>query len=630
MIDDNISFDLPKNRSNVIKVIGVGGGGGNAVGYMYNTGLRDVDFVVCNTDAQALQQCPVPNKIQLGVVLTEGLGAGANPEIGRKSVEESMQEIEEVLKINTKMIFLTAGMGGGTGTGAAPVIAKMASDLGILTVAVVTVPFKYEGRTRLEQAKIGVEKLRNHVDSLIIVNNTKLRDVYGNVSYKIGFEKADEVLAMAVKGISQVITKHYGMNIDLKDVSTVLSKSGTAIMGSAEASGEGRALKVIKSALDSPLLNDNKITGAKNVLLSFISGEDAITLDEMDEISNYVVSEAGGDVNIIQGVGDDLNLGDKIGVTVIATGFSREQQDVQIEKEPVRKVHDLIDDKSDNKGNTIHTKSVVPSENTERIKIKSEDKRIIHVLEEEDYHKNNLDDGDDLSKQSNINSTERIIKEENKKTSYKYLDKDDFGGDSIDSGTVTSKVSNEVYFDEIENFNNLSNGDENKTTEKKRIFKLEDVEEEKIYSKSNHIDIRNISSDNEIFRDGSKKFHLDAYSELENKIMHSKPKNAIKNEIELEKQKMTSRREGIPLVKKNKIIEGRTEKLSSFNKNNNFLSRIPTTDEMYDQPAYKRAGLDITSSPSNDNNISKYSLGRKDDNDSSIKPDNSFLHGNVD
>lgn len=337
----NITFDLPKNQSNVIKVIGVGGGGSNAINHMFRQGIIGVDFVVCNTDSQALQTSPVPNKIQLGVNLTEGLGAGAKPEIGQQAALESIEEIEKMLDANTKMVFITAGMGGGTGTGAAPVIAQLAKERGILTVGIVTIPFQFEGKNRSEQAMEGVERLRKQVDSLIVINNNKLREVYGNLGFKAGFSKADEVLATASKGIAEVITNHLTMNIDLKDAKTVLSDSGTAIMGSYVASGSDRAKIAIQSALDSPLLNDNKITGAKNVLLLITFGSDEITIDEISEINEYIQNEAGHNANIIMGIGEDEKLEDSISVTVIATGFNIEQQKEIINAEPQKIIHSL-------------------------------------------------------------------------------------------------------------------------------------------------------------------------------------------------------------------------------------------------------------------------------------------------
>ena len=343
-MDTNFSFDLPKNKSNVMKVMGVGGGGSNAVNYMYRQGIKGVDFIVCNTDSQALEESPVPNKIQLGVNLTEGLGAGANPEIGKLAALESYEELKNLLETQTKMLFITAGMGGGTGTGAAPIIAEMAKEFDILTVGIVTIPFNFEGKNRELQAIKGLEKLKKSVDSLIIINNNKLREVYGNLGFKEGFSKADEVLATAAKGVAQVITHHYTQNIDLKDAKTVLSNSGTAIMGSSTASGSNRANEAVIKALDSPLLNDNKIEGSKNVLLLIVSGSDEITIDEIGEINEHIQNETGNSANIIMGVGEDLELGNNISVTVIATGFGDEKQNSLVNSETKKVIYTLDED----------------------------------------------------------------------------------------------------------------------------------------------------------------------------------------------------------------------------------------------------------------------------------------------
>ena len=343
-IDTNFSFDLPKNKSNVMKVMGVGGGGSNAVNHMYKQGIKGVDFVVCNTDSQALEESPVPNKIQLGVNLTEGLGAGANPEIGKLAALESYEELKNLLETQTKMLFITAGMGGGTGTGAAPIIAEMAKEFDILTVGIVTIPFNFEGKNRELQAVKGLEKLKRSVDSLIIINNNKLREVYGNLGFKEGFSKADEVLATAARGVAQVITHHYTQNIDLKDAKTVLSNSGTAIMGSSITSGSNRANEAVIKALDSPLLNDNKIEGSKNVLLLIVSGVEEITIDEIGEINEYIQKETGNSANIIMGVGEDLELGNNISVTVIATGFGDEKQNSLVSSETKKVIYTLDQD----------------------------------------------------------------------------------------------------------------------------------------------------------------------------------------------------------------------------------------------------------------------------------------------
>ncbi len=320
------SFDLPKGNSAIIKVIGVGGGGNNALKHMYEKGIYGVDFVICNTDAQTLDNNPVSNKVQLGVTMTEGLGAGADPEVGEKAAIESIDDIKASMGQNTKMVFITAGMGGGTGTGAAPVIAKVAKEMGILTVGIVTVPFSFEGKRRLDQANLGLEKLRNNVDSLIVINNDKLRQQFGNLGFKQGFSKADEVLTNAAKGMAEVITGYFDVNIDFRDAKSVLANSGTALMSTGVATGEKKAEEAVKKALDSPLLNDNKITGAKNVLLLIRSGVSEVTMDEIGVIMDYIQKEAGNTADIIFGVGTDEELGDAVSVLVIATGFSNEDK----------------------------------------------------------------------------------------------------------------------------------------------------------------------------------------------------------------------------------------------------------------------------------------------------------------
>ena len=320
------SFDLPKGNSSIIKVIGVGGGGNNALKHMYERGIHGVDFVICNTDSQTLDNNPVANKVQLGVTITEGLGAGADPEVGEKAAIESIEDIKASMGQNTKMVFITAGMGGGTGTGAAPVIAKVAKDMGILTVGIVTVPFSFEGKRRLEQADLGLEKLRNNVDSLIVINNDKLRQQYGNLGFKSGFSKADEVLTNAAKGMAEVITGYFDVNIDFRDAKSVLQNSGTALMSNGVASGENKAEEAVKKALDSPLLNDNKITGARNVLLLIRSGSEEVTMDEIGVIMDHIQKEAGNTADIIFGVGTDEELGDAVSVLVIATGFAKDHQ----------------------------------------------------------------------------------------------------------------------------------------------------------------------------------------------------------------------------------------------------------------------------------------------------------------
>ncbi|MDQ1772149.1 cell division protein FtsZ [Labilibaculum euxinus] len=321
MTEDLIDFSLQENESSIIKVIGVGGGGGNAVNYMYKQGIKDVDFVICNTDAQALETSEIPVKIQLGESLTEGRGAGNKPERGEQSAIENLEDIIEVLADNTKMVFITAGMGGGTGTGAAPVIAKAAKEMGILTVGIVTIPFRFEGRQRLHQAIEGINKLKENVDSLLVINNEKLSEIYGDLKLSTAFSKADDVLATAAKGIAEIITLHGYINVDFEDVKTVMTDSGVAVMGSASAEGEDRAVNAIREALTSPLLNSNDVRGARNILLNISSGQEEVTMDEVGQITDYVQEAVGDSASIIWGTGQDLVLGNKVSVTIIATGF---------------------------------------------------------------------------------------------------------------------------------------------------------------------------------------------------------------------------------------------------------------------------------------------------------------------
>jgi len=320
-MEDLIPFDLPMEKSSIIKVIGVGGGGSNAVNFMFQQGITDVDFIVCNTDQQALANSPVPIKIHLGQTLTEGLGAGNQPEKGKEAAIENLDDVTRVLENNTKMVFITAGMGGGTGTGAAPVIAKAAKDLGILTVGIITIPFRFEGKRRIEQAVKGVQEINKFVDSLLVINNERLREIYGDLGVTEAFTKADNVLSIAAKGIAEIITKKGHVNVDFADVKTVMTESGVAVMGSGMAEGEDRALNAINAALDSPLLNNNDITGAQNILLNISFGEEDVTMDEIFEITNFVQDSAGNTADLIWGYNQEITLGKKISVTVIATGF---------------------------------------------------------------------------------------------------------------------------------------------------------------------------------------------------------------------------------------------------------------------------------------------------------------------
>lgn len=354
-------FDLPKNHKSIIKVIGVGGGGSNAVNHMFNQGIKDVEFVVVNTDAQALKSSPVPIRLQLGANLTEGLGAGANPERGRNAALESKEEIRELLSDNTKMVFITAGMGGGTGTGAAPVIAKIAKDLDILTVGIVTAPFMFEGRKKMTSAQLGIEALRENCDTVLVILNDKLREVYGNLAIRSAFAKADNVLTTAAKSIAEIITVHQDVNVDFEDVKTVMKDAGAAVMGSAIEEGEGRAIKAAEKAIASPLLNNVDIKGAQKILLSIMSGEEEeLSMDELSEITEYIQERAGEEAEVIFGQGIDLELGKAIRVTVIATGFEMDSlkgAEKTIPNEAEKKIEVTEQTEDENVKKVIHLES---------------------------------------------------------------------------------------------------------------------------------------------------------------------------------------------------------------------------------------------------------------------------------
>lgn len=362
-----MEFDLPKGNTSIIKVIGVGGGGSNAVNHMYNQGIKGVDFIVCNTDRQALDISPVPLKIQLGPSLTEGRGAGSIPEIGRNAAVENIEEIRELLANGTKMVFVTAGMGGGTGTGAAPVIAHVAKQLGILTVGIVTVPFSFEGRKRRQQAELGLEQMRENVDTLLVINNERLREISGNLSLVNAFSKADNVLSTAAKGIAEVISVTGAINVDFNDVNTVMKDSGVAIMGSAAAEGDDRAIVAVREALNSPLLNDNNIQGANYVLLNITYGDSDVTMDEISEITDYIQEEAGSTADVIWGHGYDATLGAKLSVTLIATGFNSSPV-TGFEKAPERTVRTLEEEPR----NEIKAPLTSPTQVVEKAEISEE------------------------------------------------------------------------------------------------------------------------------------------------------------------------------------------------------------------------------------------------------------------
>ncbi len=641
----SISFDLPKNQSNVIKVIGVGGGGSNAINHMFKQGIKGVDFIVCNTDSQALQNSAVPNKIQLGVHLTEGLGAGANPDVGQQSAIESISDIEKMLDQNTKMVFITAGMGGGTGTGAAPVIAQLAKERDILTVGIVTLPFVFEGKVRQEQALIGIEKLRKQVDSLIVINNNKLREVYGNLGFKAGFSKADEVLATASRGIAEVITHHYTQNIDLRDAKTVLSNSGTAIMGSAIAEGTTRAKDAIISALDSPLLNDNKITGAKNVLLLIVSGTNEITLDEIGEINDHIQSEAGFNANIIMGVGEDESLGDAIAVTVIATGFDLEQQNEIVNSEPKKIIHALEDEQK-----ITHnlSNSTVPAFDLNAETPGATEERIVfELLEEEAPVVAEVAEPVVAAYEPITNENDLIVMSEfikNLDVTFEIvspINDIDFTFTTPEAHAIEMAQPKAVQIEEQATFSfdlPLFTS-EPVVNENKVVFELTDNEIKDI----NVVDPIQFVPITEVAENGVIRHSLEEYMETEHDFAAAattqKVAEVVPEELNITMKEMeestinASEFESISPMEMTieetlrARADERRRKLKEFNyKFHNNVSKI---DEYEKEPAYKRLGVELSTNQTAANN-SRISVGTDSNNDLQLRSNNSYLHDNVD
>ena len=634
-LDLGISFDLPKNQSNVIKAIGVGGGGSNAINHMYRQGIKGVDFVICNTDAQALNNSGVPNKIQLGVNLTEGLGAGANPEVGEKAALESAEDIMAMLNVNTKMVFITAGMGGGTGTGAAPIIAQMAREMNILTVGIVTTPFSFEGKLRNDQAQAGIEKLRNHVDSLIIINNNKLREVYGNLGFKAGFSKADEVLSTASKGIAEVITHHYTQNIDLKDAKTVLSNSGTAIMGAASSSGTNRANDAITKALDSPLLNDNRITGAKNVLLLIVSGNEEITIDEIGEINDYIQEQAGYGANIIMGVGEDPELFDSISVTVIATGFNVDQQNEISNTEPEKIVHEL---EGDNLFSHVFEINETNDTIDKEAEIENRD-RIIHVLEEETEIdiQNEINPEEDFENKLELDSEEEVSEEK----IVHILDEveeveEDLNFDIEDeTSSLHSSEKNQIDInsfeddsnEEIEKFEDdyeaESSSIEWSLFDEKGKNNISEVEFQESELEKNEI----IDNDDNFNNENEENHLFENVIEIESKMNSSEiDTTTIEAVDESQKDFQDPFNSSVSDFQKQRSAERRL-RMKEFNYKFN-KSKI---DDIENEPAYKRRGVELENKNySEDNEISRTSITLDENDDMKIRKNNSFLHDNVD
>lgn len=626
------SFDLPKGNSSIIKVIGVGGGGNNALKHMYEKGIHGVDFVICNTDAQTLDNNPVANKVQLGTSITEGLGAGADPEVGEKSAIESIEDIKAAMGQNTKMVFITAGMGGGTGTGAAPVIAKVAKDMGILTVGIVTVPFSFEGKRRLEQAENGLDKLRNNVDSLIVINNDKLRQQFGNLGFKQGFSKADEVLTNAAKGMAEVITGYFDVNIDFRDAKSVLQNSGTALMSTGIASGENKAEEAVRKALDSPLLNDNKITGAKNVLLLIRSGAEEVTMDEIGVIMDHIQKEAGNTADIIFGVGADEELGDAVSVLVIATGFSNDNKKFA---GPTEKIRISLNDSFEAPKNSP---------------FKTREERESATETTHDFGGKNLfrldDEDHDIS--FNVKSTEKkmIIEEEQPRTEIKFFDKEEDTVNTPEQNWRNEEGGEEEYSlfsidEEHDDPNDLeiqsfSFDFENKKDEPQSGTPFtSSFSEEKPVEFSFFVNEPVRNEPNTDFGQPKAEFNTPtnaAVAEPAQKIetfyqKQEEPKAEIKPAFENKTETPKTEESEFTFVNKTidqeRVIE-RRNKLKEFNSR---YQSFDSTSEFESIPAFKRKNISIDGNNASDQNINTY---LSDNNGSMQIRENRFLNKDVD
>ncbi len=635
--DNNISFDLPKSQSNTIKVIGVGGGGSNAVNHMFQQSIRGVDFVICNTDAQALDNSGIPNKVQLGIELTSGLGAGANPEVGKKAAEESLQEIQQMLSTQTKMVFITAGMGGGTGTGAAPIIAKLAKDMNILTVGIVTMPFQFEGKSRMQQAQKGIEMLRDTVDSLIVINNNKLREVYGNLGFKAGFSKADEVLSTAAKGIAEVITHHYKQNIDLNDAKRVLSNSGTAIMGSSKESGSDRAQVAIKKALDSPLLNDNKITGAQNVLLLIVSGMNEVTIDEIAEINEFIQDEAGHEANIIMGVGEDENLEDAISITVVATGFAADQQNEIANLETTRVVHVLESEQKASYNFEAPKNNITPEPKQVTPKVVE---KIIHNLFEEEVEFEQVKPQAEIVELMDLEVVgAEVVHPPNTEVLEESVEEEVLTFDFPEEDIVINEIVSEPKKEELEEVVNVFDFEvvDHKVIEPEAkaptvIFNLEeDVQ-------TQFTDIAPTISNSSVLDTGSFKRSLSTPEDQDEDLQIVLKKQEPVLELEQDQDadiianmEVDGHREISPLnmtiTELKTTADQRKSKLKKFNYN--FRNANQNIEDIEREPAYKRQGVELNNRPG-ESNKTRLTVSSDENDEIQLRSNNSFLHDNVD
>lgn len=604
-----LNFDEPaKTKFNsIIKVIGVGGGGSNAVNHMYKLGISGVDFIVCNTDKQALEVSPIPHKVQLGAALTEGLGAGALPEVGKNAALESIEDIQNILSSNTKMVFVTAGMGGGTGTGAAPVIARVAKELGILTVGIVTIPFGFEGKKRKMQAEAGIEELKQNVDTLIIISNDKLREIHGNLKLAEAFSRADDVLTIAAKSIAEVIDYTLHINLDFNDIRTVMNNSGVAIMGSALASGENRAINAVEQALASPLLNDNNIKGARYVLLNITSGTEELTMDELGEINDYIQEAAGLTAEIIQGVGSDPNLAENIKVTIIATGFKSEglaassvnrQPEVKkislIDETPVAEVKPVETPKAEEIKPAVIENEVKPLYAEPFLKTVSP---VINEVKVEETPATKIEEEITLRVEETIaNNSEEIMAVQLNATEL-----------NAEVAEETENI-NEVTF-EITNNDILSTSDDNS---KNVVYRLEE----------------DITLSQEI----KEEISLQPQQDIVFNKVEEKPQNIIHDlNASIEKTEEPKVEESNQISATEEYFKRTQERIQKLKDLSFKLKSGRVLSDLENEPAYVRRGVNLDNvEHSSNNNISRYTLGENEDKKGEIKPNNPFLHDNVD
>ncbi len=622
-----MKFNMPKDQSSIIKVIGVGGGGSNAVNHMYNQGIKGVDFIVCNTDAQALDISPVPVKIQLGESLTEGRGAGSIPDVGKNAAIENIDDIKEILANNTKMVFVTAGMGGGTGTGAAPVIAKAAKDLGILTVGIVTVPFSFEGRKRKGQAELGIDAIRDAVDTLLIINNDRLREMFGNLTLQNAFAQADQVLSTAAKGIAEVISVTGQINVDFNDVNTVMRDSGVAIMGSAVAEGDNRSLRAVEEALSSPLLNDNEIMGARYVLLNITYGTREVLMDEITEITDYIQDEAGMDADVIWGHGQDEELGDKLSITIVATGFKMAPDTGVLQKLPERVKRNLDDEVKTNITAPIEspTQSVLPKMDAPILAEEEEEEMVLKSEVAEMKQEEQVDENTEMkpAAQSEFtfdmtnNKSEKIGDKEEEGEVKRYVLEDDAEESPLDTWVESSQQNIDlgVGTDKVEL-------DDKEESDWQPVLKTNSDDNSQI----DNVDEHQLATDR--LEAESAEQSEEVKSQSEENLSDKESWNWKPVDDSIESQKIADDSTEISREEQEQLAEARISRIKRISLKLKTPSGIA---DLEDEPAYKRRNIKLDDvEGSDESSETRMSLGENDEGTSGLSTGNSFLHDNVD